>query len=361
MRTAHAIIAGLVAFAAVSVGAIFTVGSTFTSGSESLAISGTALSCVYVPGTPPAFSLDCEAALSPSATVAGISPTATSTPTSTYTMAPSSTSQPSPTKSPTPSTTSTPIATATRTAIPTATNTPASSTPTPTTSSTGVPTSTATLPASSANTLQAVINDMTAPHDGPLCGVSGYDWELRAANQGGQTNFPTGTAWGATQWKCGVAPTPNTVLETRNFRGYVLAAGQWYLITNSIQWCGVLSSNYGAFASPSTGPGNIGPNWTIPTAFVGSLPPSLHWASFHTPMPAGVVCAFSTYEARITGAGAATAFLMADAGLDYWNGNSIDPSHVGRVKRVTPAWGWINGSSCTEAQLRAAPPPGVTP
>lgn len=209
-----------------------------------------------------------------------------------------------------------------------------------------------------------MISDLTAPHDGCIEGTADYDWQFHAANQGGvpNTGFTKATAWGVSEWDCNRGPTADVVLETRGFAGYVLADGRWVQVTDSIEWCGVLTPNFSQFADNNSCGSLTGPSWPLPTLRTvdGVLRPvSLHWASRHTVMPSGVVCAFSTYQARITGPGAAAAFVLADAGLDYWNGNdtAVDPSHVGRFVRVTGDWRWVNGSSCTAAQLTANPPP----
>lgn len=206
------------------------------------------------------------------------------------------------------------------------------------------------------NTIALVLNDMTANHDGTICGTSGYDWEKHAANQGGVpgSGFNRGTGWGVANWDCTAGSTANVVYETRNIKAYVYN-GTWTQITDHIGWCDTMNPQTNVFMGP--GCGGLGPTFNMPN---GSY--ALHWASDHNLLSSGVQCSFTTYQARISGAGAATAFLMADAGFDYWNDNatSIDASFVGRYRRLTTNWLNINGTSCSATTIQNNPPPGLS-
>ncbi len=208
-----------------------------------------------------------------------------------------------------------------------------------------------------ANNMDSVIYDLTSNHDGKICGVTGYDWELHAANQGGVpgSGFTKGTGWGVFQWDCNAGPVANVTIETQNIKGYVFN-GTWNQITDHVSWCSLTDQTTATNVGDCPGGGLTGPAWQMPNSKV-----ALHWASDHNNLPSGVTCAFTTLQARITGAGAAGAFVMGGSGFDYWNtaNTAIDPSFVGRYKRLNGDWQWINGSSCSTTTIQNNPPPGV--
>lgn len=279
------------------------------------------------------------------------------------------TSQPSitataslPTSTPSPS----PVSTLPPTATQTLTSTPSPLAPSPTftASPTSPPTSTPTptaifrsptpTPAAGALTIAQVINDLTAPHEGTICGVGGFDWQFHAANQGGVPGggFTVGTGWGVYNWNCG-SNKAGVVAEMRtgSLWAGVWTGSAWKQTTDHVSWCETMRPQTDSFDGP--GCGGLGPAWNMPSGAY-----SLHWASDHRDV-SGAHCAFTRYQARVSGSGATGSWLMADAGFDYWkpDNSAIDASFVGRYRRLTTDWQWITGSSCDATTLTAHPPP----
>ncbi len=208
------------------------------------------------------------------------------------------------------------------------------------------------------NTVDMVLRDMTANHDGKICGVEGYDWELHAANQGGVpgSGFTRATGWGVFQWDCNAGPVANVTVETQNIRAYVFN-GSWNLITDHVGWCSLTDQTTATNVGDCPGGGLTGPNWQMPNSKV-----ALHWASDHNTIPAGVTCSFTTLQARISGSGASGAYFMGGSGFDYWNtaNTAIDASFVGRYRRLTTSWLNLNGTSCSASVIQNNPPPGLS-
>jgi len=282
------------------------------------------------PGT--TFTLTCvvqqDGSLSCTAPAPG--PTATSTP------------SPTPTIRATPTVTTAPSPTPTATSAPTATATPPP-TPTPT-------------PGTASNSIAQILadSDETTPHDGPLspCVPDSYSW-ARTSDRQRQTpgtSFDRGTGWGVLNWACGQNVAGVTV-TVRNFQAYVLAFGSWVQVTSRVTWCASMNPATNLFGGP--GCGGLGPDFPMPNGAY-----SLHWASDHNLVFDTGACALTMFEARY--AGPAGAFIMADAGFDWWSGTSNAGAVVGRYHRLTGDWQWIDATTCSAAQLAAHPPPGVT-
>jgi hypothetical protein len=79
---------------------------------------------------------------------------------------------------------------------------------------------------------------------------------------------------------------------------------------------------------------------------------ALHWATYRRATPAGLLGIVTVYEARGDG-------LMANAGYDQVsNGNIVGDLFISRYKTLDAVnWTHVGGSSVTQAQLRATPPP----
>ena len=159
--------------------------------------------------------------------------------------------------------------------------------------------------------------------------------------------YPQGTGWGVLNWNCG-DNISGVYVTIANFQAWVLVGSTWTQVTNQVGWCDTMNPQTNLFQGP--GCGGLGPTWLMPS---GSY--ALHWASDHNSIiNSSTACAWTAYQARYSGP---SAYIMADAGFDWWSGTSNQGAIVGRYHRLTTTFQWINASTCTAAQLTANPPP----
>lgn len=334
MRTTHAIIIGLLAFAGVS-GAVVN-GFQSSTDRRQLAESSV-LTCTKTDKPDGGLTLDCEAALSPP------TPPPAATPSPSFT----------PTASPTITSTATAIA---PTATPTATRTPGPS-PTATASRTSTPTALAT-PTPGSNTLASVIlRDSSGNHDASVipCVPSSYDWSAHGKVQGATPDgWPNATAWWVSQWPCG-QQRAGVSFSIRNLQAWAYNGG-WTRITYANQWCGVFLATTVGYQGTCPLGGSFGPTWAMPNAAQ-----TLHGASHHYGtayatggLPPGTQCIVAALEAKASVGNV----LMMGAGADWWQGNTaLRAAGVGRYGFMGLDYGFHFFSTCTAGQL--APPPPI--
>lgn len=200
-----------------------------------------------------------------------------------------------------------------------------------------------------------LLADTTGNHDGSLCAsgagnVDGFDWQYRGRvnNESGPSQF---TAWGTYQWlNCGQGQA-NTMVQFRDLRVYALTTGGWhhYAAQNDpFNWC------WNRYPDTTTGDqgaceraGSDG--YVMP---MGAL--SGHWSEATDAVAAGDICHLVFIQAKKQGPGE----VMANTGFDWRNGNSsAGDSWFGSYRRLTTAWRWIGGTSCTATHFAVDRPP----
>lgn len=344
MKTTHAFIAGIAALALVAGGVTYSQSGGSRGEVAALAVSpGTPLSCNYVPGTPPAFTLDCVGASSdPSPAPPTSSPT--SAPTVTLTTVPTVT--PSPTRTP----------------LPTATST---GTPPPTSTATRIPTATAP---TGNTTLERIIADITGSNPACIAGTEGFDWggllPFTGVEKNGPVyrgnNVPPNGAAHLTVWlmmnqqaNCngGAELSPNT-------NGAITISGMkvWVLL-NTGEWRPLDPRIWGW---QDNDPNYHGPIYASACCFAADPPytvPHNRGKQAYTAqnnMPAGVVGFLALYNVRSTGG-----MVMVNCGADYYRADYsyIGDLMVGKFHALGPVDTLVSCTNVSADKLRANPPP----
>jgi hypothetical protein len=228
------------------------------------------------------------------------------------------------------------------------------------------------------NSLNAIISDMTLPHEGRPHGVpDSYDW-VRGPVIGMGNKPPTTwhaiTAWGQLYEDAAGNPARNTRVQIRRIRTYVLSKqdGKWHLLQSSE---GVEGAAYREdFVDDINKKPDLRhePDGSVAVKAGGGY--NFHFwpqggrASLDPSDVAGIL---TTVQARLVvdhpsqPDGRAKARYLLSMGADYWQDRQARWDHfrtnggmaTGRFKYVTVEWRAFNCTTLTGKELRRRPPP----
>lgn len=197
-------------------------------------------------------------------------------------------------------------------------------------------------------TVEDLIADATGTNDGTCCPpVNTYDWGQHAKN-GCSGQGPTGdqlTGWGTAQWlSCG-ASVANARVQVQNLKVLAFKSDHtWQALQNGLDW--VITRNPDTSTGDAAAQGTTG-DWVMPQG-----QRSLHWATNRQSVPSGTLGLVVTYEGRGDG-------IMMNAGADNISGGNIQGDmFISKYKAMDAVnWTHVGGSSVTQANLLAYPPP----
>ena len=236
----------------------------------------------------------------------------------------------------------------------------------------------ATPPPAPVNTVQTIIDDMTAPHDAPPHGVpAAWRWaqgpEIHLGNQPG--HFTAMTAWGQLYEVMAGNPATNSRVQIRGIQAFLLSKtnGKWRQLQRSTLVEGAAYRE--DFSEDAHHPADVRQeaDGTISVTAGGGY--NFH---FLTPGdraaldPTDIAGIFTTCQARLIVGNPnapddrAQARLVMDMGGDYWASLTAewapqqannDDIGMGRFKLIRVDWQAFNMCTVPAAQLRDNPPP----
>ncbi len=265
-----------------------------------------------------------------------------------------------------PGTTSAPTTAAPTTAAPTTAAPPTTSAPTTAAPVTTAAPPTTAAPATGLNSVARIEYSMAGPHEGQMQGVpTSWSWGSHpevddAIPGGGNGRFPYMTAWGQVYPDANATePAQGSVrVEVKNMEAYVFSKSRhaWVRVQGTVQVGGAWFVD--SWASSRT------PDWRTEADGGVSVSMPTDGEFFHFWPSAGrgqlpiaqsdVGGVYTTYQARLIGAAAGTARLLANVGGDWWvdasspnnggtgpNGNN-DQIGEGRFMYLSPNWSAID-------------------
>ena len=209
------------------------------------------------------------------------------------------------------------------------------------------------------NTLATIVGDVTLPHQGCVKGTAGYDWQNGPVIQ--NANPPSGltrtTDWAMLDWDCqhDIASVLNVAVAVRGFMEYVLVGSAWQQLISTIYGSQINAPNFGGAIYGDAG---AGPNFVVPHG------EGVQFYGPQTAFPSGTRCLFVTYQAKLVLANPslpdqlAQAYILANAGADWWSNSDNAGAVVGRLKLLTTNWQPFNAVTSV-ALVQQYPPPLV--